>query len=164
MGAPHIHHPITQSGRPQSLGSELPAIPSTINHPDKGVSSPLTRARRPGSQRAGPQLPGRRPFPSCPHEPDVSQRVQCVPGLPGFFLGPFIPTLSLSRWQPRAVCLPGKSMPIIPFVPQDTTPGVRPTVTPFYGSGNRRCQDPHQVVVQEGWAWAQPGPEKQLLG
>lgn len=31
--------------RPQSLGSELTTIPSTINHPDKGVSLLLTRAR-----------------------------------------------------------------------------------------------------------------------
>lgn len=32
--------------RPQSLGSELTTIPTTINHPDKGVSSLLTRASR----------------------------------------------------------------------------------------------------------------------
>lgn len=44
--------------RPQSLGSELTTIPTTINHPDKGVSSLLTRApARPGSQGRGPQLP-----------------------------------------------------------------------------------------------------------
>lgn len=43
--------------RPQSLGSELTTIPTTINHPDKGVSSLLTRAsptRQPGERPAAP--------------------------------------------------------------------------------------------------------------
>lgn len=53
--------------RPQSLGSELTAIPTTINHPDKGASWLLTRARpRPRCRRRGraaPEAPGREQAP-----------------------------------------------------------------------------------------------------
>lgn len=131
--------------RPQSLGSELTAVPTTINHPDKGVSSPLTRARptdtaaREKTQAGGGDgaVMGAWPLPECPLRSRQGKQDSPL-------------ALVTGRWGSRVarslVLFPFSCVPSLSRCYRDlslfltTQPGGTASSVPFYSSGNR-CRE-----------------------
>lgn len=131
--------------RPQSLGSELTAVPTTINHPDKGVSSPLTRARPTDTAarektRAGGgngAAMGARPLPACPLRSQQGKQDSRLALVTGRWGSRVARSLVLFHFLVCPAC-PGATE----TSPYSSLPSLRAQliVSHFYSSGNR-CRE-----------------------